>query len=70
MPKILSYSSNIGIVIDEDKIPIRASVKQACALLGLDPLHIANEGKFIAIVDKNSSNNALKKIKAHPLGKN
>ncbi len=39
-----------GIVLFEEEIPIRDAVRGACELLGLDPLHIANEGQFLAIV--------------------
>jgi hydrogenase expression/formation protein HypE len=39
-----------GIVLHEDKIPVRDAVRGACELLGLDPLHIANEGQFVAVV--------------------
>ena len=66
----IASSSKVGIIIDEEKIPVSAQTKQACALLGLDPLHIANEGKFIAFVSKNYADKALTIIKKHPLGKN
>ena len=40
----------LGVVIHEDVIPVRDAVRGACELLGLDPLHIANEGQFLAVV--------------------
>ena len=42
--------SNVGIRIEEDKIPVAKAVLAACELLGLDPLYIANEGKLVAVV--------------------
>ncbi|WP_242157399.1 hydrogenase expression/formation protein HypE [Aestuariivivens sediminis] len=44
--------TGIGISIFEDQIPIEKQVAAACEILGLDPLYVANEGIFIAIVDK------------------
>jgi len=43
----LSEKSRAGILINEDKIPIREDVRVACEMLGLDPLEIGNEGKII-----------------------
>jgi hydrogenase expression/formation protein HypE len=39
-----------AIAIDEQRVPVREDVRAACELLGLDPLHIANEGRFVAFV--------------------
>src|SRR3984885_10925250 len=46
----LARDSARGIVLFEEKLPVRDSVRGACELLGLDPLHIANKGQFLAIV--------------------
>lgn len=46
----ICHQSNVGMVIDEKKIPIKKEVRGACELLGLDPLYVANEGKLLAIV--------------------
>jgi len=43
-------SSKVGIRIEEETIPINDSVRAACELLGFDPLHVANEGKLVAVV--------------------
>ena len=40
----------LAVHLFEDEIPVRDSVRGACELLGLDPLHIANEGQFLAVV--------------------
>jgi hydrogenase expression/formation protein HypE len=57
-----------GIVLCEDRIPIRDSVRGACELLGLDPLHIANEGQFLAVVSSELADAALKALHATPGG--
>ena len=46
----LARDCGLAIHIFEDEIPVRESVRGACELLGLDPLHIANEGQFLAVV--------------------
>jgi hydrogenase expression/formation protein HypE len=57
-----------GIVLFEEKIPVRDSVRGACELLGLDPLHIANEGQFLAIVSAEHADSALRALHAAPGG--
>lgn len=61
--------TNFGIILNEIALPIKKEVIGACEILGLDPLYIANEGKFIAIVSKNSVEEILRRIKSQPLGK-
>lgn len=46
----LARDCGLGIHLDEESIPARDAVRGACELLGLDPLHIANEGQFLAVV--------------------
>jgi hydrogenase expression/formation protein HypE len=46
----LARDCGLGIVLSEEEIPLRDEVRGACELLGLDPLHIANEGQFLAVV--------------------
>jgi hydrogenase expression/formation protein HypE len=46
----LARDCGLGIVVSEEEIPMRDEVRGACELLGLDPLHIANEGQFLAVV--------------------
>ena len=57
-----------GIVLFEEKIPVRDSVRGACELLGLDPLHIANEGQFLAIISADRAESALNALRAIPGG--
>jgi hydrogenase expression/formation protein HypE len=61
--------SQVGIVIDEQAIPVREEVKGACELLGLDPLYVANEGKLIAIVAPAVAEAVLAAMRAHRLGR-
>ena len=46
----IAQASNLGVEIYEKYIPIKPSVKKMCAILGFDPLYIANEGKFVCFV--------------------
>jgi hydrogenase expression/formation protein HypE len=65
----IAFMSNVGMVIEEGKIPVRESVRGICELLGLDPLYLANEGKLIAICPSNAGEQLLKVMKDHPLGR-
>ncbi len=65
----IALTSNVGMVIEEEKIPVRESVKGICELLGLDPLYLANEGKLIAISPASETERLLEVMKKHPLGK-
>jgi hydrogenase expression/formation protein HypE len=58
------------MVIEEEKVPVRESVKGISELLGLDPLYLANEGKLIAICPPNETERLLEVMKSHPLGRN
>jgi hydrogenase expression/formation protein HypE len=66
----IASMSNVGMVIEEEKIPLRESVKGISELLGLDPLYLANEGKLIAICPPNEAERLLEVMKNHPLGRN
>jgi hydrogenase expression/formation protein HypE len=65
-----SDKSNVGIILEEQKIPIPKGVKAACNMLGIDPLEIGNEGKVVLGVVKEKADEVLKAIRKHPLGKN
>ncbi len=64
----LARQSKVGMRIQETAIPIRAEVKGACELLGLDPLYIANEGKLVCIVPAKDTEQLLAVMQRHPLG--
>jgi hydrogenase expression/formation protein HypE len=57
-----------GIVLFEEKVPVRDVVRGACELLGLDPLHIANEGQFLALVSAELADTALQALQETPGG--
>jgi hydrogenase expression/formation protein HypE len=65
----IASMSNVGMVIEEENIPVRESVRGVCELLGLDPLYLANEGKLIAICPADDAERLLKVMKDHPLGR-
>ncbi len=65
----MALGSEVSIALDEHSIPVRAEVRGACEILGLDPLTIANEGKLLAIVAADKAEAALRALRNHPLGR-
>jgi hydrogenase expression/formation protein HypE len=65
----ISQKSNVGIRIDEGRIPIKDEVAGVCELLGFDPLYVANEGKLIAFVRADHAEGVLAIMKADALGR-
>jgi len=61
-------TTNFGIEIDEKLIPVMPDVRSACEVLGIDPLYVANEGKLIAIVPEEHSNDILNVMRKHSAG--
>ena len=55
----LAEAAGRGVVVEEAAVPVRDVVRGACELLGLDPLHVANEGQFVAVVDGSRVDEAL-----------
>lgn len=66
----IAESFNITIEIEETKIPINPEVQSFCDILGLDPLYMANEGKFLCLTSAEHEEKALNILKQHPLGTN
>ena len=64
-----ALSSDVGIRLDEQSIPIREEVKGVCEILGLDPLYLANEGKLVVVVGRENAETVLSAMKSHPAGK-
>jgi hydrogenase expression/formation protein HypE len=64
----IAATSGVGITIDEPAIPIPGPVRAACEMLGLDPFHVANEGKCVAIVAAEDEARALAAIRSRPEG--
>lgn len=64
----LALDSGASVHLQEETLPIRDEVRGACELLGLDPLHIACEGQFLAIVGPERAEAALAALRAAPGG--
>ncbi|BBU23615.1 hydrogenase expression/formation protein HypE [Mycobacterium xenopi] len=64
----LAQACGLGVVLDEDRLPLHPMVSGACELLGIDPLYVANEGKFVAVVPAEEADAALAALRSHPLG--
>jgi len=64
----IAAASGKSVLIEEDEVPLTAEARAAAEVLGLDPLTIANEGKFIAVVAPAAAQAALTLLKSHPLG--
>lgn len=65
----LAAQSNVGILIEETKIPINEPVKGACELLGYDALYVANEGKLVAVVPEKDAPQVLTKMRENRYGR-
>jgi hydrogenase expression/formation protein HypE len=64
-----ALSSDVGIRLYEQSIPVREEVKGVCEILGLDPLYLANEGKLVVVVPRSHAEAVLCAMKSHPAGK-
>jgi hydrogenase expression/formation protein HypE len=64
----VAAASGTGIVVDERSVPIRAEVRGASELLGIDPLYVASEGRLVAVVDGAEAEAALAALRSLPLG--
>lgn len=63
----IAKQSSVGLMINEEAIPVKPVVAAACEFLGLDPLYVANEGKLIAICAAADAERLLAVMRAHPL---
>ncbi|MBQ6005143.1 MAG: hydrogenase expression/formation protein HypE [Selenomonadaceae bacterium] len=66
----IATAANVGILLDEMKIPVRDEVKGVCDILGFDVLELANEGKIIAIVPAESADKILAVMRENIYGSN
>jgi hydrogenase expression/formation protein HypE len=65
----IAQASKVGIELEETSVPICDQVRGACELLGLDPMYVANEGKFVAVVAGQDAEKVLSQLQKHPLGR-
>jgi hydrogenase expression/formation protein HypE len=61
----IAEAANVRLQIEESAVPVREDVHAACEMLGLDPLHVANEGRFVAFVPDKDANRALQIMHDH-----
>lgn len=65
----LAEASGVSVSLEERAIPVRPEVRGVCEILGLDPLFLANEGRFVAVVPPDSADRALAALRARPPGR-
>jgi hydrogenase expression/formation protein HypE len=64
----MAKASNVAVIVDEDQVPVRPEVNGACEILGIDPLYVACEGRFVVVVDGGAAGDALAALRATPGG--
>jgi hydrogenase expression/formation protein HypE len=64
----LAAEADVGMVLDEEAVPVRPAVAGACEILGIDPMYVANEGKLLAVVAEEAATEALRALQATPGG--
>jgi hydrogenase expression/formation protein HypE len=64
----IARAADVGVVASEDDIPVRAEVRGASELLGIDPMYVACEGRLVAVVPGDEADRAVMALRAHPLG--
>ncbi|MEZ4598269.1 MAG: hydrogenase expression/formation protein HypE [Syntrophotaleaceae bacterium] len=67
--KEIALQSQVTITVDEAALPLKGPVRGVCALLGLDPLYVANEGKVLVVADADAAERTLERMRRHPLGR-
>jgi hydrogenase expression/formation protein HypE len=64
----IAKAANVGVLVSEDEIPVRAEVRGASELLGIDPMYVACEGRLVAVVPGETAGDAVAVLRTHPLG--
>ncbi|HEV3340232.1 MAG TPA: hydrogenase expression/formation protein HypE [Pirellulales bacterium] len=64
----LAREAGVAVTIDEAAVPLDDEVRGACELLGVDPLHVANEGQFVAVLAAEAADAALQAMRRVPGG--
>ena len=65
----IALQTRLGIALDSSSLPVNKTVASACELFGLDPLYVANEGKFICVVKEDIADEIIAFMRKHPKGK-
>jgi hydrogenase expression/formation protein HypE len=65
----IASRARVGMMLQENEIPVRETVRGACEILGLDPLYVANEGKLLTIVSADMAPAILRRMQSNPLGR-
>jgi len=65
----IALAAEVGVVLEESRMPVRPEVTGAGEILGIDPLYVANEGKLVAFVAAEHADAALEALRALPAGK-
>jgi len=65
----MAAKGKVGIVIEEQAVPVREEVRAAADMVGIDPLLVANEGKAVIGVRRASAEKVLAALRSHPLGR-
>ena len=66
----IAEAAGVRIAIEQKAVPVREDVHAACEMLGLDPLHVANEGRFVAFVAAKDAERATKILQVHEVSAN
>ena len=66
----IAEAAGVGMAVEEKLIPVGEQVHAACEMLGLDPLHVANEGRFVAFLAEKDAVRALEILRRHPVSAN
>ncbi|GLW09270.1 hydrogenase expression/formation protein HypE [Microtetraspora sp. NBRC 13810] len=64
----VATAARVAVVVEEDAVPVRPEVTGVCELLGIDPLYVACEGRFVAVVAGECAGRAVEALRGHPLG--
>ena len=65
----IASQSGVGMIIQDDAVPVKPAVRAMCELLGLDPLYIANEGKLLAFAPAEAADRILLAMRGHKYGR-
>jgi hydrogenase expression/formation protein HypE len=64
----IARAADVGVLVNEDAIPVQEAVRGAAELLGIDPMYVACEGRMVVVVDGTVADVALAALRAHPAG--